>query len=274
MINNDTQAILEFIKRNTDGFISLSESFINQQHDTIRNIKELLERLENCYDSVKDYEKSIVIEDIPNFYEFKTMFHGLLYLIKSTFQDDVQKVVTKDIIFGLSSNKYFSKYEDIFPKDFTHELQSKIGLVYEKNNENADKNNNTKSDNIQIIKFNNPFNVPFNIDRIHKKNIETLGYGSINDIKKITKALNYCVLSLAHDLPELIEIVKNTNMYATEILSQTNKELTEDGSKKVMDSVLVWGSLTESCLRAVTFYTRAYQEILNTLYKSIIKKNN
>ena len=41
---------------------------------------------------------------------------------------------------------------------------------------------------------------------------------------------------------------------------------------KVMDSVLLWGSLTESCLRAVTFYTRAYQEILNTLYKSIINK--
>ena len=39
-----------------------------------------------------------------------------------------------------------------------------------------------------------------------------------------------------------------------------------------MDSVLLWGSLTESCLRAVTFYTRAYQEILNTLYKSIINK--
>ena len=39
-----------------------------------------------------------------------------------------------------------------------------------------------------------------------------------------------------------------------------------------MDSVLVWDGLTEFCLRAITFYTRAYQEILNTLYKSIINK--
>ena len=110
MINNDTQAILEFIKRNTNGFISLSESFIDQQHDTIKTIKEIQYRLENCYDSVNNYEKSTVIEDVPNLHDFKNMLHGLLYLIKYTFQDEVQKVVTKEIIFGLSSNKYYSKY--------------------------------------------------------------------------------------------------------------------------------------------------------------------
>lgn len=272
MINNDTQAILEFIKRNTNGFISLSESFIDQQHDTIKTIKEIQYRLENCYNSVNNYEKSTVIEDVPNLHDFKNMLHGLLYLIKYTFQDEVQKVVTKEIIFGLSNNKYYSKYEDIFPKEFTQELQSKIGLTYEKNNE-TESDDKEQGNDIQIVKFHNPFNIPFSADRTHQKTIETLGYGSINEIKKITKALCHCVLSLAHDLPELIETVKNTNMYATEILSQEGKELTEDGPKKVMDSVLVWGSLTESCLRAITFYTRTYQEILNTLYKSIINKN-
>lgn len=269
VIDSIPQAILEFINKNINGFIELSESFEDYQKNNLNHINQAVNKLTSLYKDKQNYKDIEINVDVPEFHDFKVLIQSLFYLSKITFSDALQKVVNKESLFGLMDNKYISSYSDVFESKFTSELQSKLGLTYEYNKE--DENDATKGQsNVETLRFVAPLNTEFQATS-HGKSVDRLGYGDIHEIHKFTKTFNSVILSIIEDLPKFIDQCKAAKLTAEKELANKKDELTEDDASKIVNTAIIWGHVTDSCVKALLFYTRAYLEILNAIYQSIAK---
>lgn len=269
VIDSIPQAILEFISKNINGFVELSGSFEDYQKNNLNHINQAVNRLTELYKDKQNYKDIEINIDIPEFHDFKVLIQSLFYLSKITFSDALQKVVSKESLFGLMDNKYINNYSDVFESKFTSELQSKLGLVYEYNKE--DENDATKGQsNVETLRFIAPLRTEFQANS-HGKSVERLGYGDIGEIHKFTKTFNSVILSITEDLPKLVDRCKSAKLVAEKELANKKEELTEEDASKIVGTAVIWGHVTDSCIKALLFYTRAYLEIINAIYQSIAK---
>lgn len=267
VIKSVSQAILKYVNQITKGFSDLSESFCSYQKDLINTTNQAFNILSKTYEN-SDYKNIIIKQDIPNFHEFKVLSQCMLLFMRSTFQNKLQNVVGEESLFGLKSKESFISYDEIIPSELTTSLQTKLGLSYERNSKEEDDATHGNS-NMEILRFTQPFKIPFETKSYNDKTIERLGYGNISDLKKFTESLNKSILALVDSLPKLSDKCKTANTLTQQYINSSNDGLTEDDAKNVVDTAMVWGNMTEACLKCITFYMRAYQEILNVLYTSI-----
>ena len=277
VIDSVSEAILKYVGNVTNGFVDLSESFCDYQKQmlaTTNKIFNLYSAISSSNSTSKDY---IVREDIPEFHDFKVLVQSMLIYTNAVFKDKLQSVVGEENLFGLKSDNNISSYKDILPTEFTSELQTKLGLTYESNidadkdtdkEESSEEGSNIESK-VETLRFHQPFNIPFSAKSTDNKSIERLGYGNIHDLKKFTVTINNVVNSLIKDIPELVDKCKQANTLVKQNLTKEDSNLSEDSAKSIVDTTMIWGNMTESCLRCITFYMRAYQEILNVLYRTV-----
>lgn len=268
VIKSISQAILKYVNQVTKGFIDLSGSFCEYQKNLMNSTNHAFNILSKTYETNSNYEDIIVREDIPNFHEFKKLTQCMLLFTKATFQDKLQNLVGSESLFGLKTKDAFVSYEEIIPSELTSELQTKLGISYEKNSKEEDDATNGQAT-LETLRFSNPFKIPFEVTSYNDKTIASLGYGDISELEKFTKSVESSILVLIKELPELSDKCKNANTLTQQELSNDEDSLTEEDAKTVVDTTMLWGNMTESCLKCITFYMRAYQEILNVLYKSI-----
>lgn len=268
VIKSVSQAILKYVNQITKGFSDLSESFCTYQKDLINTTNHAFNILASTYEDNNNYKNVVVKQDIPNFHEFKVLTQCMLLFMKSTFQNKLQNVVAEESLFGLKSKESFISYDEIIPSELTTSLQTKLGLSYERNNKEEDDATNGES-HMEILRFHQPFNIPFEAKSYNDKTIARLGYGDIDDLKKFTKSVESSILALIDNLPELSDKCKAANTLTQQYLNSSDDIISEDDAKNVVDTAMVWGNMTEACLKCITFYMRAYQEILNVLYISI-----
>ena len=268
VIKSVSQAILKYVNQVTKGFMDLSSSFCEYQKNLMNSTNHAFNILAKTYESNSNFEEVEVREDIPNFHEFKKLTQCMLIFTQATFQDKLQNLIGSESLFGLKSKNNFITYEEIIPTELTSSLLTKLGISYERNSKEEDDATNGSAT-LETLRFTNPFKIPFEVSSYNNKTIAELGYSDINELKKFTKSVESSILALIHDLPELADKCKNANTLTQQQLSNDEDTLTEDEAKTVVDTTMLWGNMTESCLKCITFYMRAYQEILNVLYKSI-----
>ena len=269
VISSISQAILKLIGNITEGFSNTAESFSTYQKTLMNTTNQSFNRLKELYSSTTDNKDKIVRVDIPEFYSLVEQSKIMLMFIKNVFQDRIQCVTSQETLFGLSNNtKKLDSYDTIFPPEFTSHMQTKIGINFDApiKNENDATEGNVSA---QAIKFNPPFTIPFKANNVDRKTIDQLGYGNIEEIGKFIKIVENSIFKIIEELPELINRCKDAKTSADKILSDQEKELSNEEAKDVVNTVMIWGSSTDTCLRCISFYMRVYQEILNTLYESV-----
>lgn len=270
IVESISKSILEFITKIINGFIELVDSSIDYQKDTIHHINQATNKLSSLYKDSSDYEDRVVKASIPDFHTFKVRIQSLFIFIRSAFKDQLQDIMHKDQLFGLIGDKSFDSYKDVISNEFTTELQTKLGLVYDDKVE-KDKDPTEEKTSVESLRFVPPYNLPFEGDR-SGKTIKALGYSDINDIIKFTKQFGEVILALCKELPELIDTCKSSKVVMEQILSKGSSDLDESKATKIVNTVSIWGNITESCIRAITYYLRTYLEILNVLYQTVAQK--
>ena len=269
VISSISQAILKLIGNITEGFSNAAESFSTYQKTLINTTNQSFNRLKELYSSISDSKDKIVRVDIPEFHDLVEQSKTMLIFIKNVFQDSVQCVTFQESLFGLSDNtKKLDSYDTIFPSAFTSHMQTEIGISFSAptKNENDATEGNASA---QAVKFVPPFAIPFKANNVDKKTIEQLGYGNIDEVGKFIKTVENSIFKIIEELPELTDRCKDAKTSAEKILSDQEKELSNEEAKDVVNTVMIWGSSTDTCLRCISFYMRVYQEILNTLYESV-----
>ena len=267
IVESISKSILEFITKTINGFIELVDSSIEYQKETINHTHQAINTLAKIYESKHDNEDTVVKVDIPDFHTFKVRIQSLLIFIKSVFKDELQELTHKEQLFGLVGDKQFDSYDSVLSKEFTTELQTKLGLVYDDKVE-KEKDPTEEKSSVSSMRFVAPFSLPFEANN-QGKTIKALGYSDISELQKFTKVFSGSILVLCKELPELAESCKTSKVAMEQQLSKGSSELDESKATTVVNTITVWGNLTVSCIKAMTYYTRAYLEIINVLYQSV-----
>lgn len=269
IVESISKSILEFITKIINGFVELIDSSIEYQKETINHTHQAINKLSKVYESKHNCDEVIVKSNIPDFHTFKVRIQSLFIFIKSIFKDELQDLVNKDQLFGLVGNKSFDSYSSVLSKDFTTELQTKLGIVYDDKVE-KEKDPTEENTSVSSMRFVAPFGLPFEANN-QSKTIKALGYSDISELIKFTKIFSSTILELCNNLPELADSCKNSKVVMEQKLSDGSATLEESEATKIVNTANIWGNATETCIKAITYYTRAYLEIINVLYQSVAK---
>ena len=267
VIQNNSEALLRMVQNLVNGFDNLVEGFIQREKTLLKSTADSLDRYVHLLGDVHDTHANIVTKNVPTFHEFQTCLKYLYMYTKAVFSEKLQQQIGSDVAFGLKKDDPLTtRYSDVLPAEFTPEAQTKLGIFYKRTTEEEAEN----PENVTRLYFTPQMELPF-APQGEAKSLHSLGYADASEVKSRYDEFTKVVESLISELPELVTTCRASLSVAEQMLGGDDT-VSADTEKKVLAFATVWGCTTESCMYAITCYTRAFQEILNTLSAAITER--